>query len=97
MTEFDRYERAFKAMQHGVAWEDANGFKEPTEARHLRAGVNAAMVAQTAMLRALIEKGFIDEARFMAILVCEMEQEVKRYELRMKAYTGLNADLYEGE
>lgn len=74
-----RYAAAAHAMQSGVAMEmnfDLSG----VEPKHLRVGVNSALVAQGGLARLLIDKGLITEAEYTAAVADAMEAEVARYE-----------------
>jgi len=74
-----RYRAAAHAMQSGVAME-MNYRPQPTEAKHLRVGVNAAMVDQGALAKLLIAKGVFTEAEYLEALADAMEAEKHRYE-----------------
>jgi hypothetical protein len=88
----ERYQRAAHAMQSGVAAEMAGGSRD-TEAKHLRVGVNSALVSQAALVRVLVEKGIITNEEY-ALAVCEeMEREVKRYEERLTRDRGVKVTL----
>lgn len=84
MTE---YEQHLHAMQTGVAAE-MDIKSEPTEPKHLRVGVNAAMSDHAGLVRLLIEKGVISEGEYIAAITAEMEREKQRYEYRLSAYYG---------
>lgn len=75
----DRYVAAAHAMQSGVAAEHARGSRDG-EPKHLRVGVNSALVAQGGLARLLIDKGLITEAEYTAAVADAMEAEVARYE-----------------
>jgi hypothetical protein len=70
------------AMQTGVAME-MNYNPRPTEPKHLRVGVNSAMVENAALVRLLIEKGIITESEWMRALRDSMKTEVESYEDRL--------------
>ena len=81
------YAQACHAMQTGVAYELSvsesgdigTGAATP---KHLRTGVNSAMVNDTAMLRLLVKKGIITTAEYEEEIRLEMCREVDRYEAR---------------
>ena len=87
-----RYDRACHAMQSGVAAEMNLG-GGATEPKHLRVGVNSAMVENAAVVELLIAKGVITEAEYMRALAEQMEQEVARYEVRLESRTGAHVRL----
>ena len=74
-----RYEVAAHAMQSGVAQTHALGSQDGTP-KHLRAGVNSALVNQAALAKLLIQKGIITEDEYLVAIVEAMEDEVTRYE-----------------
>jgi hypothetical protein len=83
----DRYIAATHAMQTGVAYEleiDPSGGTP----KHLRVGVNSAMVEFSALVKLLIAKGVIDEAEFMKELADGMERERDSYQERLTAHYG---------
>lgn len=77
----ERYLAAMHAMQSGVAFEmnypDTAG---ATEAKHLRVGINNALVQQTAIVLLMVEKGIITMDEWWKKLADEMEAEVLRYQ-----------------
>lgn len=84
MNDADRYYRACHAMQTGVAQEMAQPERmTATEPKHLRVGVNSAMVSQAALVRLLIAKGILTEEEYTKENADEMEREVERYEERL--------------
>ena len=74
-----RYSRAAHAMQTGVAHELP---VDPSSGnpKHLRVGVNSALVSHGALVRLLLQKGLITEVEYMEALCEGMEDEVRRYE-----------------
>lgn len=88
-----RYRRSLHAMQAGVAAKMPFLPKE-TEPKHLRVGVNSAMVASDSLARLLISKGIITEAEYVKALADGMEQERKMYEKEVSELTGSNIKLY---
>ncbi len=77
----DRYAAACHAMQTGVAMtmERNGGVGGDTSPKHLRVGVNSALVTDTALAKLLIGKGIITRAEYFESLADEMEAEVQRY------------------
>ena len=83
----ERYIKARHAMQSGVAmW--INYDKKSTEPKHLRVGVNSAMVDSSALANLLIAKGIISEDEYFKALAERMEAEVKSYTERIEARIG---------
>jgi len=83
----DRYLAACHAMQTGVKYEmesDAlrGAVNSATTPKHLRVGVNSAMVSHTALVQLLISKGLLTEEEYYHSQALAMEVEVKRYEKR---------------
>jgi hypothetical protein len=88
----ERYQRAAHAMQSGVAME-MNYRPQPTEPKHLRVGVNAAMVDHGALAKLLIDKGIITQAEYLDALAAGMETEAKRYEDHLSELMGAKITL----
>jgi hypothetical protein len=86
------YEQAMHAMQSGVAFEHGRGSQDGSP-KHLRVGVNSAMVNQAALVRLLIEKGLITEAEYVEAVRLEMNAEANRYEQRIQQATGSTVEL----
>lgn len=77
------YEEALHGVQTGVLYEietDARGGAGGTTPKHLRLGVNSAMVETSVIVALLIEKGVITEEEFREALRLGMNQELMRYE-----------------
>lgn len=79
------YNQALHGMQTGVAIEqkglnpDASG---PTSPKHLRVGVNSAMVETAALALLLMEKGVFTEEEYSEALRLLMNNELALYEAR---------------
>jgi hypothetical protein len=80
-----RIHAAQHAMQSGVATKMAIEPGE-TSPKHLRVGVNAAMVGNAALARLLIAKGLITEEEYFAELADGMEAEQRLYEQFLTEY-----------
>jgi hypothetical protein len=77
------YEEACHAMQTGVAlaMQKAGGpGAGDTSPKHLRVGVNSAMIQVTALVSVLVKKGVFTLDEYTDTLVEEMNNEVSRYE-----------------
>ena len=86
-TTADRYVAAAHAMQSGVAAEMGVN-PAPTEPKHLRVGVNSALVDNAALATLLIEKGVITREEYVEAVTAEMEAEAKRYEEHLTELLG---------
>ena len=91
-TDKQRYEIALHRMQSGVAFLLPRDPDE-TSPKHLRVGVNSAMVEHAALVRLLIAKGILTEEEFFRGLADAMEEEATRYEQRLQQEYGANIKL----
>ena len=91
-TPQERYAAAAHAMQSGVATEMAQGSRD-TEPKHLRVGVNSALVDSGALAELLIKKGVISEAEYLEAIAAGMEREAKNYEERLSRKLGTKITL----
>jgi hypothetical protein len=85
----ERYAAALHAMQSGVKFMMEQGAKE-TEPKHLRVGVNSAMVEHAALVKLLIEKGVIREDDYLTALTVAMEKGAATYQERVNEILGTN-------
>lgn len=90
-TDKERYLQAAHAMQTGVALEHARGSDDATP-KHLRVGINSALVNDAALVRLLIDKGVLTLAEYERAVADQMEREVADYEARLSA-TGTQVKL----
>lgn len=74
-----RYERAAHAMQTGVKMDQETGSDDGTP-KHLRTGINSALVDVSAMAGLLLKKGIFTEEEYFEAIAYAMEKEVARYE-----------------
>lgn len=81
------YLEAAHAMMSGVAAK-MNYDSKDVEPKHLRTGINSAMVSDAAIVRLLIKKGIFTLEEFEAELTDEMNREVERYEEELLELTG---------
>jgi hypothetical protein len=76
----NRYGEAAHAVQTAIKWQmetqgtDAAG----TSPKHLRVGVNMALVENSALVMLLLEKGIITDEEWYAVLADATEEEVSR-------------------
>jgi len=76
-----RYQAAVHAMQSGVAFL-MNLDPAETQPKHLRVGVNSAMVDSSALAKLLIDKGVVSEEEYAQAIADGMEREVESYKRR---------------
>ena len=89
----ERYDRACHAMQTGVAFMMQHDPKQ-ADPKHMRTGVNAAMVQIGVLAQILMDLGIIDESAFYKRMADAMEAEVARYKSEIDDITGGNVTLY---
>jgi hypothetical protein len=87
----ERYIAACHAMQTGVAYQMQ--VTNECDPKHIRVGVNSAMVNDRAMTELLIEKGIITEEEYFAKIAVCMELEVADYQERVKKQFGGNVNI----
>lgn len=88
-----RYEQLMHAMQSGVAALEgmaANGQCRcaELEPKHLRAGVNSALIETSSLVRLLVEKGVFTWAEYWASVIVTLEADVASYERKIAEITG---------
>lgn len=83
---------ASHAIQSGVAWRMGIDRAE-TDGKHLRVGVNVAMVEHGALALLLIRKGIITELEYLEAVAEGLEAEKARYEAYLTKATGAEIDL----
>jgi hypothetical protein len=88
----ERYLSALHAMQSGVA-AMMNIDSADTQPKHLRVGVNSALVSSGAIVKLLIDKGLFTEAEWMKALADEMENEVIDYMHKLSEIYGKDVKL----
>lgn len=86
-ADVDRYHVAMHAMQSGVAFTMPIDPK-PTEPKHLRVGINAAMSDQAALAFLLIEKGVITRAEYIRAVADQAEREAAGYAEALSKHHG---------
>lgn len=87
-VEFTRkYTKLMHAMQSGVAME-MNYDEQSTTPKHLRVGVNSALVDTSAMSTLLIKKGLITEEEYYDSIIEQAEKEVNTYKKRLEIRFG---------
>ena len=79
--------------QSGVAALMASGQQEDVTPKHLRVGVNSALVNHHAIATLLIEKGIITHEEYFEALAKSAEAERKRYEAAVRNKLGKEVTL----
>lgn len=74
----ERYLAAAHAMQTGVAFTMHSDPKQ-TDPKHLRVGINSAMVEHGALMELLLAKGILTTEEYYRALADKMEAEVQSY------------------
>lgn len=89
-----RYAAACHAMQSGVAGV-MNLDESETMPKHLRVGVNSALVSNGALAKLLMDRGIITELEHFVALADAMEEEQHLYEARLsRAYFGAETGVH---
>lgn len=88
----ERYRAAMHAVQSGVKMDHANGGEDGSP-KHLRVGVNSALVDSAALATLLIDKGVFTLDEYHKALADEAEAEKKRYEYLLSKKLGGNITL----
>jgi hypothetical protein len=87
-----RHQAAAHAMQSGVKHE-MHYRSQPTDPKHLRTGINAAMADMGGLVKLLIAKGVITEVEYTEAIAESMEAEKARYEAHLTALMGRKVTL----
>lgn len=83
------YLKLAHAVQSGVAYQmekDPNG--AATTPKHLRVGVNMAMVEHSALALLLMKKGIITDVEYYEMLIVQATAEKEKYELVLSQMYG---------
>lgn len=83
----EKYLALAHAMQSGVAMM-MNYNDKSTSPKHLRVGVNSALLDSSALVNLLVAKGIITEEEYFTALVELFEGEVEKYELLLEEVLG---------
>ena len=87
-----RYKAAMHAIQSGIAMLMERGW-EGTSPKHLRVGVNSAMVNDWVIAEFLIRKGIMTQVEYYALLAEGAEQEQHRLEEQLSEAFGTSVKL----
>ena len=78
LTEYrERYMKAMHAVQSGVAMEIESGHSGAHEPKHLRVGINSAMVTDRAVACLLIAKGLVTAEEYYEAVAVAAEHEAR--------------------
>lgn len=83
----EKYESLMHALQSGVAMMQ-NIDPTETSPKHLRVGVNSALLDSGALATLLIRKGIITEEEYIDVLLEMTAKEVENYEKMIQERTG---------
>lgn len=79
-------DRLLHAMQAGVGYVMANSLSPDTEPKHLRVGVNNALLINSTIVSLLIQKGIFTEEEFYEAYNAKAKDEVEAYELTLSEH-----------
>lgn len=88
----EEYRALSHAMQSGVAVDQARG-SEDGSPKHLRVGVNVALVDGASLVKLLMDKGIFTEEEHLVAVVEGMRAEVHRYQRALSDRYGLHVTL----
>ena len=77
---YQKYLKLCHAMQSGVATMIGCDKTKNMEPKHLRVGINCALVEHSALAELLMSKGIFTEREYVEAITEGMAEEVKRYE-----------------
>ena len=90
----EEYETLVHAIQTGVKYKmEIEGPGAETSPKHLRTGLNAAMVEHGALVKLLVDKGLIAQEKYERELLEFMRREKEDYERWLSAHHGANITL----
>jgi hypothetical protein len=88
----EEYKALCHAMQSGVQMEMNHGSTD-THPKHLRVGINSALVDSSSLAKLLMAKGIITEQEYYEAITEGMRAEVARYEKALSERMGANIKL----
>lgn len=89
-----KYVELCHAMQTGVAYEmNVDADVSAITPKHLRVGVNSALVNSEALAKILLAKGIMTEDEYWDALIAAMQDEVIRYTKRLEEKYGIKVTL----
>jgi hypothetical protein len=78
------YRDALHGVQSAISYEMEMGIGRATHPKHLRVGVDSAMISDAAVVRLLIEKGVFTEEEFEESLRLQANYELDSYQQKYK-------------
>ena len=88
---FDRITAKLHAVQTGVGYMMEQGSKE-THPKHLRVGINNALIQNSALQMLLVIKGIITPVEYAEAVEFLVEREVERYRREVASAMGVSPD-----
>lgn len=86
----DRYNAALHAMQTGVMYQmEPGGNPDETTPKHLRVGVNSALISSGAIAKLLMDKGVFTMDEYEAALADMAERDVASYTKLVRVQLGI--------
>lgn len=86
-SERQRYENAMHAIMTGVGYVQTFDPNE-RDVKHLRTGINSALISNGALTRLLIDRGIFTEEEWYKTLADVAEHDVKTYQEMLKRHYG---------
>lgn len=91
---WEEYVQLAHAMQSGVGFDLGRGIDVAgANPKHLRVGINSAMVQNSALANLLINKGVITHVEYFTALRDGMKQEVEKYQNLLGEHYGTKVSL----
>lgn len=87
------YEDALHGIQTGVKFEMERGHSTAHTPKHLRVGIDSAMVNDAALAHLLVKKGVFTQEEYAEELRLEANRELDRYEDRILEIYGVRITL----
>jgi hypothetical protein len=87
MTDSERYLKAIHGVQSAIAYEIGAGLSTDTTPKHLRVGVNSAMVNDKALTVLLMKKGLFTQEEYVAAVADAAEDELAMFEKKHPGIT----------
>lgn len=88
-----RHRQLAHALQSGVAAEMQIPGDSQTWGKHLRVGVNMALVGEAGIVELLVSKGLITYEEYFDFQIAALEKEVAAYEQRLSDHYGKKVTL----
>lgn len=89
---FAEYQALLHGVQTGIGYRLEHD-KRLADPKHLRTGIDSAMVSDAAIVKLLIDKGVFTELEFVTALRDKAQEEVARNEAELQVRFGANIKL----